>query len=272
MKKSVIVVGLMSALLLAGCSSNNSSSSNSNGNSSISKSESSTAYQKLSSNDKKNVEFKVTKDGSDGDDEDSDFDLSMKITNKTKKTIKFDKSKFNLLINGEKKASSDEKGTLVIKPGEHSTIKEIFEDVSGSILKSSGLTIQYLNGNNVVATPDLSSGIKAGSSDYDDDVDDDDTDDQTSNVSSNSSDDDSGQVVKRADQAEDLYRRVNGDWGAGIAVTQTSGGWQITQDGDDAGFVSNSGDVQSIQNGGQVVNTSYDEILHMQQNGGPVKP
>jgi len=64
------------------------------------------------------------------------------------------------------------------------------------------------------------------------------------------------------------------DHGGYITATKANGGWQIsdTDTGDSFGFVSDSGDITDYDNGGTQTVTTYNEILHAQQNGGQVKP
>lgn len=276
MKKSVVALGLMSVLLLAGCSNGNASTSNNDNNtksSNVAKEDKAVSYQDLSSSNKKNVKFNVTKDK---DEDDNNADLSLTIKNNTKKDVKFNQAKFSLVADGDKKATSEKKGTIVVRAGHKGTIDELFEDVSTDVLNSTNLSIQYLNSDNVVAKPDLAE--KTTTDDNEQNVNNNDNqanananNDQASNAANSdtsSQQQTDNRVVKRADQAEDLFRRAYGDWAGGLSVQQADGGWQVTQNGDPAGFVDNDGNI-TASNG---TSTSYQDMLTAPQNGGPVKP
>lgn len=276
MKKSVVALGLMSALLLAGCSNGNASTSNNDNNtksSSVAKKDKAVSYQDLTSNKKKNVKFNVTKDK---DEDDNSADLSLTIKNNTNKDIKFNQAKFSLMADGDKKAISEKTGTIVVRAGHKGTIDELFDDVSTDVLNSTNLSIQYLNSDNVVAKPDLAEKNETSDNTQNVNNNNDQTNTNTNSTQTNDSTntDNSAQqqtdnrVVKRADQAEDLFRRAYGDWAGGLSVQQADGGWQVTQDGDPAGFVDNDGNI-TASNG---TTTSYQDMLTAPQNGGPVKP
>lgn len=282
MKKSLFVVGLVSLLVLTGCSTNNNSESKTSNSDTekVSKTDSAKGYQKLGDKDKKNVKFKVTKDN---DKDDQDNELSLTINNKTKKDIKFNLAKFSLMSGSDKKASSEKEGTLTVKAGQKKIIDELFEDVSNDVLNGGNLSIQYLNSDNIVAQVDL--GEKAATSQPDTDAntstdtsnqnnttantnnDQNANTDQSSNTDNSATQADSNAIVKRADQADDLYRRSNGDFSAGLNWTKVDGGWQGTGEDGGSAFVSDSGDVTAHGN-----TTTYSTIVNAAQNGGPVKP
>lgn len=263
----------MSFLLLAGCGNTNSSSNTKNSSQTkVSKVKTAPAYQDLSKKTQKQVKFDVTKD-------DDNADLSITINNKSKQDVKFNQAKFSLLDNGDKKKSSNKKGMLTVKAGEQATISAIFKDISTDVLGSSDLSIQYLNSKNIIARPDFSDDVAQSSQDdqapsnqtsasntQNQSQSQDQTQDQTQSDTTQASADDNA-VVKRADQAEDLYRRTNGDWTGGVSVEKADGGWQVYEDGNAVAFVDNAGNVSS-KNG----TTTYDETLNAQQNGGPVQP
>ncbi|MCH4009413.1 hypothetical protein [Companilactobacillus sp.] len=273
MKKSIILMGIISAMLLAGCSSNSSSSNSANDPANVSGS-TSNAYQKLSQQDKKQVKFsfKLTQEDK------NKYSVNMTVKNNSSKNISLKYADFSL-IRGDETIKSDKKGTTTLSHGQAITINQLFTKVSTTTLSNGQVKIQYLNSDNIVAKPDFSDQINVDDSD---DQDSSDTnassnsssqttssnDDSQSDNSSDSTSQQSDQVVKRADQAEDLYRRATGTWSGGLTVQKTSGGWNMIWDTGANGYVDNNGNVTSSQG----VTTTYDEMLHAQQNGGPVKP
>lgn len=273
MKKSIILMGIISAMLLTGCSSNSSSSNSANDPANVSGS-TSNAYQKLSQQDKKHVKFsfKLTQEDK------NKYSVNMTVKNNSSKNISLKYADFSL-IRGDETIKSDKKGTTTLSHGQAITINQLFTKVSTTTLSNGQVKIQYLNSDNIVAKPDFSDQINVDDSDDQDSSDTNTSsnsssqttssnDDSQSDNSNDSSSQQSDQVVKRADQAEDLYRRANGDWAGGLSVEQANGGWTILQDGNPSGFVDNAGNITNSHG----FTTTYDEILHAQQNGGPVKP
>ncbi len=144
MKKGVIIVGLLSVVLLAGCSNKSSSSSSSPSPSNVSTTKSSVMYyQKLTKAEKKEVkfEFKATKVS-------NGYDISVKIKNESSKQVKFDMGEISIFSpeSSEIDAQRDEK--IVVKPHEAVTVKKLFTDIPADILNDSSNYFIYLNQKN----------------------------------------------------------------------------------------------------------------------------
>lgn len=267
MKKSLVALVSVSLLVLAGCGANNSSSNSSSSNSQTSVKKDNTAYQKLSSSDKKKLKFDLT---STKDKDDNNYEVSMTIKNKSKKNVSFDPTQFSLLVDGVQRATSDEDDKVTVKAGQQITIDELFEDVSADVLNGENITVEYINKKNIVAKPSFKITTDSASDETAETTNNGSDDQETAATSSTSQAPQDSRIVKRADQAEDLYRRATGGWGGYLTVTETNGGWEITSTdtGEHVGFVSYAGDTTADSNG----TTTYDEMLHAEQNGGPVKP
>lgn len=139
---------LLSVLVLGGCSTG--TKKNSSANSSTEKA-TSTYYQNLSKADKKNVQFKFTLSQDETKDNSADpvYMVSMKVTNKTNKTIKFHKDKFIYTLPEDKILSSGN-GILSIQPGKSKTIDQMFDNVPEQGTLGDGV-IEYLNSTNKLA-------------------------------------------------------------------------------------------------------------------------
>lgn len=108
-------------------------------------------YDQLSKSEKKKVHFKFTLSQDDTKDNtaDSVYVVSMKVINKTNRTIKFRKNKFVYLLPTGKVLSS-KKGTLSIKAGNQDALDQLFEDVDEQATVGSGIIV-YLNRSNKLA-------------------------------------------------------------------------------------------------------------------------
>lgn len=139
---------LLSVLVLGGCSTG--TKKNSSASSSTEK-VTSIYYQNLSKADKKNVQFKFTLSQDETKDNSADpvYMVSMKVTNKTNKTIKFHKDKFIYTLPEDKILSSGN-GILSIQPGKSKTIDQMFDDVPEQGTLGDGV-IEYLNSSNKLA-------------------------------------------------------------------------------------------------------------------------
>lgn len=267
MKKSLIALVSVSLLVLAGCGANNSNSNSNSSSSQTSVKKENTAYQKLNASDKKKIKFDLS---STKDKDDNNYDISMTIRNKSKKNISFDPTQFSLLVDGVQRATSDEDDKVTVKAGQQITIDELFEDVAADVLNSDNITVEYINKKNIVAKPSFNITTDSSTDESSASTDTNSSQQENASTSSTNQAPQDNRVVKRADQAVDLFRRATGSWGGYVDATETNGGWQInnTDTGDSIGFVSYSGDTTADSNG----TTTYDEMLHAEQNGGPVKP
>ncbi|AKP67818.1 hypothetical protein [Companilactobacillus ginsenosidimutans] len=133
MKKGVIIVGLLSALVLSGCSNGNSSSSKTASSSQTStvKSEA-TDYAKLSKAAKKDIKFsfKADKVG-------SKYDISATIKNESKKSVKFKLADIEIFNADSSKIDSSRDGTVVIKGHSSCKVKKLFTGISADELNES---------------------------------------------------------------------------------------------------------------------------------------
>lgn len=111
-------------------------------------------YNDLKTQDKKKVQFKF----SESQDETQDnlvYVVSMKVTNKTNKIVKFDQSKFLIFVDEQTKFKSAKKGTLTLRPGTSKTLNQLFENVSSQGLSGNGSEFIYLNKSNKLAGADF---------------------------------------------------------------------------------------------------------------------
>ena len=247
MKKLIWFVGLLSLVVVAGCSSN-SNSSNSGDNAKTTTTEVATAYQKLSSSNKKDIKFKTIKSETD---ENDSYSLSLKIKNNSNKSVKFDKSKFSLNVDGVKKFSSSADGTVTLKAGQEKTLVDVFQNVSEDKLDGDKVQIVYLNKDNVVASPKLDTdsdedsqeNTSATSSQQSTDSNADGS--STANSSSNAgSSDTSSRFVTDTQMAVNGWRKAHGDWtGENITATDTGSGYRIDKDGSQIAFMDYDGNM-----------------------------
>ncbi|MQS53239.1 hypothetical protein [Companilactobacillus mishanensis] len=260
MKKIIWLVGMLSIVLLAGCS-NNSSNGSKESTTKTTKTESATAYQKLSGSEKTDIKFKIIK----GEENSNNaYSLSMKIKNNGTKDVKFDKSKFFLMVDGAKKFSTSLDGNVTLKVGKSITIDDLFKNVSAEKLDGNKVKIAYLNKSNVVASPKL----KTSSDESDNATSNTDnaaatsqnaTTDQNSDSSAAATPaqpDTSNRVVDSPEQAIGLFIQGNGISGdrSGLAASEISNGYQITDHGTAVGVITFDG--QEIDQDGTVKSNS----------------
>lgn len=138
---------VLSLLVLGGCSISKKNSSTGSSTEKVT----STYYQNLSKADEKNTQFKFTLSQDETKDNTADpvYMVSMKVTNKTNKTIKFHKDKF-IFDSPEKKIISSGDGILSVLPGKSKTIDQMFDDVPEQGTLGDGV-IEYLNNSNKLA-------------------------------------------------------------------------------------------------------------------------
>lgn len=237
MKKALLVFTAASALVLAGCGANNSSSNSSDSSqqSSTQKQDTVVEYQKLGKSDKKLVKFDLS---TNKDNDDNDYDVSMTIKNKTKKSISFDPAQFTLLVDGVQRATSDEDDKVTVKAGQQITIDELFEDVTAETLNSDKLTVEYINSKNVVAKPDLSVAMTDNSQTQT-------AVDNSATSSVDDSDDQEDRLVNSPEQAISMYQASYGLHSdpADYQVSEVSGGYQVVNKFGKSAIVSYNGDI-----------------------------
>ncbi|WP_300558303.1 hypothetical protein [Companilactobacillus sp.] len=158
MKKGLILtVVAAAALLVTGCSNTASKSTRQNDTKTTRTTSESSFYDSLSAKDKKNLQFKFREAQDETADNKADpvYVVSMKVTNKTDKTVKFDQSKFLIFVNEETKFTSAKTGTLTLKPGQSKTVNQLFENVAEQALVGGGSQFLYLNKDNKLANADF---------------------------------------------------------------------------------------------------------------------
>lgn len=119
-------------------------------------------YDKLSSADRKKIHFKFTISQNETKDNVADpaYMVSMKVTNKSNKRIKFHKDKFVYLYSSstDDKVLSSATGTLTVKPSKTKSIDQLFDDVSEQSTLG-GSVIVYLNSKNKLAYTDFVNNV-----------------------------------------------------------------------------------------------------------------
>lgn len=142
MKKGVICVGLLSALLLTGCNNqSNTSKTSSSTSTAVKKVSSVKYYQKLNKADKKQLKFHFTAEK----ERDGFYSITAKIKNESKSSVKFNlKDMFIYKADGKKiKSARDEK--LTVKAHETCSIKNLFTNISVGTLNDSTNYFIYLD-------------------------------------------------------------------------------------------------------------------------------
>lgn len=141
-------------------------------------------YQDLSKADKKKLtfKFKEAQDETKDNYADAVYVLSVKITNKTNKNVKFDKSKFIIFLSEQVKVTSDKSGILTVKPGQTKSINQLFENVPEQTLVDANGYFIYLNQDNKLASANF--GDNSNKTDQDTES----TNDSNSNASSSTTD------------------------------------------------------------------------------------
>jgi outer membrane murein-binding lipoprotein Lpp len=253
MKKLLWFVGFLSIVLLAGCSSNNESKSSNAENSE--KTVSSVFYQNLSNKDKKQMKFtfKADKDETNVGPGTSEYVLSMKVTNNTKKNVKFDQSKFILISSGQHNQNSSTTGTLTIKPGQTKNINQLFENVGGQGLIGPDNEIIYLNKDNKVGTIQIDKATSsevnsANSGESSEESNSNQTTDDTTNTSAANS----GRIITSPDMAMSLYAHSMGldpnvvrDGGS---VEEVDGGYRVSYSFNDVTIKYNGDEIDDSGN------------------------
>lgn len=141
MKKGVIIVGLMSALLLSGCShTNNSTNTNNPAKSTSVKKQAVQEYQNLSKANKKKIkfDFKASKMR-------SGYDISIKIHNETNKQVKFNLAEFKIYSATDVDLKSARDESLTIRPHETCGVRALFTNVKKSVLNDTGNYFIYIS-------------------------------------------------------------------------------------------------------------------------------
>lgn len=137
-------------LLLTACSSSKSVEKKTNINKEKTES---VFYDSLNSKAKKDLKFKFSESQDETKDNTADpvYVVSMKVTNNTKKNIKFDKSKFLIFVSEQTKFQSAKSGILTLKPGKSAEVHQLFENVAEQALVGGGSQFIYLNKDNKLA-------------------------------------------------------------------------------------------------------------------------
>jgi len=156
-KRLTGIVALMCIGLLAGCAQKSKQPETARKQTTSNKvtSVKSVYYQNLSKADKEKIRFDFTIDADDTQDNVADpvYVVSMKITNHTHKTIKFEQTKFIYLYDVDK-VQSTHNGTLSVKTNQTKKINQLFEKVPEQATIGSGI-IEYLNKDNKLAYADF---------------------------------------------------------------------------------------------------------------------
>ncbi|WP_125768261.1 hypothetical protein [Companilactobacillus furfuricola] len=143
MKKGVFVVGLLSLLLLSGCSAfgNSHRETSSVGISSMDK-KNSVAYEKLSKAAKRQVKFDFTAEKAD-----SGYDINVNIKNESKHLVRFDFADFKIFSPVDRDYESDRSGNLVVKPHEACGITHLFVGLNKDTLNDPSNYFVYIDPN-----------------------------------------------------------------------------------------------------------------------------
>ncbi|AVK60785.1 hypothetical protein C5Z25_03030 [Lactobacillus sp. CBA3605] len=120
-------------------------------------------YQNLTKGDKAKVKFKFKLDQDETKDNYADpvYVVSMKVTNGSKKTIKFNRTKFVFILDGDKKLSK-KRGVLKVKAGQTQSVDQLFTTIPEQSTLGSGI-IEYLNKANKLAYADFKNGVAKSS-------------------------------------------------------------------------------------------------------------
>lgn len=141
-KKYILTLGIAALLVLGGCGAKQSSSDQSS-SSSRSQQVTKVAYQNLSAKQRKQVSVRFQAKSDAGSD--TLYNVTAKITNKTKRAITFKRSAFFIDQTASGKTiKADATGRVTVQPGKKITIKKLFIDVNVSVFKGAG-TFYYLN-------------------------------------------------------------------------------------------------------------------------------
>ncbi|WP_125768258.1 hypothetical protein [Companilactobacillus furfuricola] len=143
MKKNLVYVGLVCALLLTGASTTNGVAQAACGSTVKAAAEKGAVckyYQKLDKADQKKVDvtYTTTKVG-------SKYDVNAKIENKSAKTVKLNLGDICIYNKDGNKIKSAKTNTVTVKPKGSCTVNKLFTGVSKETLKSKNDCIIYMN-------------------------------------------------------------------------------------------------------------------------------
>lgn len=235
-------IGFLILLLITGCGKSKINSTSAMDNT-VKKAVVTKYYQNLSSTDKKLVKFKFSEDQDETEDNYADpvYVISVKITNKSNKIIKFDKSKFLIYVSEQTKFPSNKQGILALKPGQTKSINQLIENVAEQALVGGGSYFIYLNTSNKLAAADFTIKSPARSeSNQGNTMNSDSTKEtssdssmsqssQQSNTSSTDKNSDSNDVITSADMAASLYAHSMALDPAIVKAVPVDGGYQIVE-------------------------------------------
>ncbi|AVK63388.1 hypothetical protein C5Z26_04400 [Lactobacillus sp. CBA3606] len=208
-KFELVVMVIGSVLLLVGCSFKRSGALMTKKTATKTAAKTETVYyQNLTKADKAKVNFKFKLDQDETKDNYADpvYVVSMKVTNRSKKTIKFNRTKFVFILNDDKKLSK-KRGVLKVKAGQTESVDQLFTTIPEQSTLGDGI-IEYLNKTNKLAYADFKNGVAKSSnlknkkliaanksvSGY--------SDEETATDSSTDSDDDSSTTTDEASSSE----------------------------------------------------------------------
>lgn len=143
MKKGVFLVGLLSLLLLSGCSIFGGSGhrTSSVGVSSMDK-KNSVSYEKLSKASKRKVKFDFS-----AEKVDSNYAINVDIKNESTHAVRFNLADFKIFSAVDKDYSSDRQGDLVVKPHEACGITHLFVELNKETLNDPSNYFIYIDQN-----------------------------------------------------------------------------------------------------------------------------
>lgn len=152
MKKNLVYVGLVCALLLTGASTTNvaQAACSNDAKAAATKGTVCKYYQKLDKADQKKVavSYSTTKVG-------SKYDVNAKIENKSAKTVKFNLGDICIYNKNGSKIKSAKTNTVTVKPKGTCNVKKLFTGVSAGTLKSKDDCIIYSNSEHKLGSYDF---------------------------------------------------------------------------------------------------------------------
>ncbi|WP_040536340.1 hypothetical protein [Schleiferilactobacillus shenzhenensis] len=103
-------------------------------------------YDSLAAADRKKIAFafKANEDSTGHQEVGVPYNVNMAVRNMTDKTIKFDQRDFLVYLDSHHKSNSARSGELVLKPGETTTVHNLFKGVGGQSFVGGGMFV-YLN-------------------------------------------------------------------------------------------------------------------------------
>ncbi|ALB28476.1 hypothetical protein [Companilactobacillus heilongjiangensis] len=146
---SILLIGVV----LTGCSTTSNQSAKINTKKTEVAKTATSYYQSLNKADKKKIIFKFSQDQDETSDNSADpvYAISLKITNNTKKIVKFDQSKFIVFVSETTKFPSTKSGIITLKPGKSVSINQLIEKVSEQALVGNDSYFIYMNMDNKLA-------------------------------------------------------------------------------------------------------------------------